>query len=86
MISCNLSHIPTDASDQRAETQSDAMNKLLRGLAFVCLVLGFVSAAQTASNGRYAVQAVVWFLLEFVLLWLNSRLDGLQDDPITKAK
>ena len=51
------------------------MSKLLRGLAFVCLVLGVVCAVQAPANALYGVAAGVWVLLEFVLLWLRSRAD-----------
>lgn len=50
------------------------MSKLLRHLAFVCLVLGVVCAVQAPANALYWVAAGVWVLLALVVLWLNARL------------
>ena len=52
------------------------MSKLLRVLAGVCLLIGIFTATDVLAGRRHVFEAAAWFILEFVLLWMNERFIG----------
>ena len=57
------------------------MSKLLRILAGVCLLIGIFTAIDVLAGRRHVFEAATWFILEFVLLWMNEMFIG----PTTTA-
>ena len=50
------------------------MSKLLRILAGVCLLIGIFSAVDVLAGRRQVIEAAIWFILEFILLWVSEKL------------